>query len=73
MVLATTCKECGAAIIFALNIVTGKRVPLIAKRTTAYRLNEETGECTAAKELVFVSHYLNCPGASKFNKGMKAE
>ena len=75
----STCKGCGATIIWARNPVTGKKVPLISRRTTGYTLApqdpgnilEEGEPATFAipgEELVYVSHYMNCPAAKEFHQ-----
>jgi hypothetical protein len=74
----SVCKSCGAQIIWALNPTTGKNVPLIARRTTGYALkideeaplNHGQPQVVAVPhtDLVYVSHYLNCPNAGQHHK-----
>ena len=69
----STCKGCGAAIIWALNPSTGKRVPLDAKALVYETWDGKDGpECApttadGSEKEHFVSHFLTCPKVNDFS------
>lgn len=69
----STCKGCGAEIVWATNPATGKKVPLDAKSTRfIYRHVSEKEECLQEDDdELFVSHFLTCKRADRFSGGGK--
>ena len=72
----STCKGCGAAIVWAVNPATGKRVPLEPAGRVLYRAIElPDGSVEAIREdptptddPIMRSHFETCPKANDFSK-----
>ena len=68
----STCKGCGAKIIWAVNPATGSKIPIDTK-PTVYRLIEVNGRVEAIKEevespdILGVSHFATCSKAADFS------
>lgn len=61
------CKGCGRSIFWALNPISGKRVPLDPK-PPVYRIQMDTGQVFAHQDKqAFVSHFATCPNANDFS------
>lgn len=68
----STCKGCGATIVWATNPATGKKIPLHI--VPIYLIVElPSGECEAIRtdEPYAVNHFVTCPKANQFNRSSK--
>ena len=74
MAKPSTCRSCGARIIWAEH--GGERIPLNATRVRLYEIHEPPGRAIArtmvdegARPLLgYVSHFVSCPNASQHSK-----
>lgn len=73
--MAARCKSCGAELIWAVNPVTGAKVPLDAEPAERpkglYRLDTSTDPPSATPargELVYVNHFVTCPSREQHRK-----
>lgn len=66
------CHACNAEIIFAINLDTNKRVPLVkfdpsVAKPVRYRLSDDNKYCARDDDGDWISHFQNCPGAKRFS------
>jgi hypothetical protein len=67
------CRKCGKDIFFAVNRKTGRSVPLDARSTVVYELDEESRRMDPDEPRVigrpaYISHFVTCPFADEFRK-----
>jgi len=67
----TTCRSCGAQILFAKMKHTGRLMPLDVKPVQLVQISwdEKRGEVVGEMVGGFVSHFATCPNADQHRKG----
>lgn len=68
--------KCGAAITFAINLDSNKRIPLVRhdpaiEKAVRYRLTESGNYCKRDDQGPLMSHFGNCPNAKEFSRSTK--
>lgn len=72
--MASKCKSCDKAIIWAVNEKTGQRIPLDADPVPhLYSIDNPKAHTAAAKPAkVYQSHFLSCPQATSWSRSSKS-
>lgn len=77
------CRACSAEVTMAVNVKTGKTVPLVPydpayPKAVRYSINTETRgfddhKCDRDDEGYWMSHFANCVDPNRFNRSRKGE
>lgn len=74
-----TCKSCGTPIMWAIRIISTKKIPLVlyhesygsTPRYTATQRSDGQWECERDDNGKFMSHFANCPNAGGHSRGTR--